>query len=166
MPRPVYIICSESGAEDVRTGIVSHFQVVEKIQVTLLPLETGGLPVSQVISLRMTAVWMKSPDDIFDQEYELETAFYLPPDDTMRVVQTGRFSFGPDAPLFRSVAFGPCPTFVASGLFRVESRIRRVGDQEWLRQDYPILVEILPNPPLAPQAADNGQIADGTAANQ
>jgi hypothetical protein len=39
MPKPVYIICSQAGIEDKRTGLVSIFNVIEKIQITTKQLD-------------------------------------------------------------------------------------------------------------------------------
>jgi hypothetical protein len=50
MPRAVYIICSESGAEDERTRLVSHFNVIERVELTKLKVpETpvGGVQQSR-----------------------------------------------------------------------------------------------------------------------
>jgi hypothetical protein len=38
MPKPVYIICAEAGAEDKVTGLASYFNVVEKLQVREIPI--------------------------------------------------------------------------------------------------------------------------------
>jgi hypothetical protein len=142
MARPVYIICSESGTEDKLTGLVSHFNVLERIQISKVPSSGPEETILvQTLTFRATAVWMRSEDDSPDKEFEYQTILHIPPDNREQVVQEGRFFFGADKPLYRIVVMGSGPPFAGPGIFRIESRIRKVGDETWLRQDYPIEVE-------------------------
>src|SRR5260370_31147833 len=152
MPRPVYIICAESGAEDTLTGLLSHYKVLEKIQETASTQEQiePGPNVISLQPLRVAAVWMRTEGDAIQQEYEFETAFILPPEGKEIVVQTGKFVFDADKPLYRMLVIGYAPLFRVSGMFRVESRVRKIGEKEWQRQDYPIVVEAVPPPDEKP----------------
>jgi hypothetical protein len=143
MPRPVYILCSESGSEDAQTRLLSHFNTIERIRIAPLPAEIvqPGKPIPiPSVALRATAVWMSNEEDSPEQEYEYQMAFYLPPDGEEQLVLEGRFFFDADKPLYRMVVLGMWPPFRAPGVLRIESRIRPVGGTEWLRQDYPISV--------------------------
>ncbi len=145
MPRPVYIICSESGSEDAQTGLVSHYHVIEKLRVVdFAQLQRQGAAVLVPTNMfRATAVWMRTEDDPPEQEFEFETAFYMPPDGEELVVQKGRFFFTPEKPLYRMMVSGQSSPLPAPGLLRVENRVRRVGAKEWIRQDFPIIVETI-----------------------
>lgn len=157
MPRPVYIICSESGSQDLNTGLVSHFQVIETIQISQIPIPAGAPVAVPALMFRATAVWMRNDDDPPDQEYEFETAFYPPPLGAEQIVQQGRFVFEAGKPLYRMIVMGQGPPFDGAGLFRIESRIRVAGQEGWLRQDYPIPVVAvpLPQPPVDAGAVPN-----------
>jgi len=141
MPRPLYIVCCEAGSEDRRTGLLSHFQLYEKITLRRLPLPQGR-PVVMSLPMRVVAVWMKFPDDPQEQEYDFEMAFYLP-DGREVIPHRGTFAFEPAAWQYRiAVHANTFPPGLTTGTFRIECRIRRAGTTEdWVRQDYPILVE-------------------------
>ena len=148
MPRPVYIVCSESGAEDTLTRLLSLFNVIEKIQIKNLPSAPppGERLLVPTLTIRTTAVWMKTENDVPDQEYEFQTVFCFPPDGRETVIQEGRLFFNADMPFARLATIVTSPPFPGPGLFRVLNRIRRVGTQEWLAQDYPIVIEREPAP--------------------
>src|SRR5260370_17632034 len=103
MPRPVYIICAESGAEDTLTGLLSHYKVLEKIQETASTQEQiePGPNVISLQPLRVAAVWMRTEGDTIQQKYEFETPFILPPRGKKIVVPSGNFSFSPLNPPYR-----------------------------------------------------------------
>ncbi len=155
MPRPAYMICSEGGADDKFTSLSSYFNVLEKIIIVKMPpLKPGqGIGANRSV-VRFTAVWMRNDDDSEAQEYEHQLAIILPPNnkEITQPVQRIRFStpfhkiFSPD--------LGILP-FEGPGLLIVESRIRRVGDQEWSRQSFPIFVE-----EMAFDATLLGQVAE------
>ena len=145
MPKPVYIICSESGTQDKNTGLVSLFNIVEKFQISEISPEQkqkglgGNAPV-----VRMIAVWMRSQEDE-NQGFEYEVVLFVPPND--REVgggPGGRFQF--THPLHRLTMTLVLPSgFEGAGVMRVENRVRKVGDQHWLRQEYPIFIEKVPS---------------------
>jgi hypothetical protein len=149
MPRPVYILCSESGSQDLTTGLLSHFQVIETLNISAVPFPAAGVVVVPALMFRATAVWMRNADDLPEQEYEYETAFYFPPEGAEQVVQQGKFIFEADKPLYRMIVIGQGPPLSGPGLFRIENRIRKVGQAEWLRQDYHIPIVAIPQPPPA-----------------
>lgn len=140
MPRPVYIICSESVAEDRLTGLMSLFQVFERIEMTEVDKSSKADELlRQKVSMRVTAVWMRFPgDEACDFQHQL--AFMMPPDDREHLAEVQSFKFS--HPFQRFLAHFIADPFEGAGVLRVESRVRRVGDTQWLRQDFPILVEI------------------------
>src|SRR5208337_5639855 len=79
MPKPVYILCSESGSEDKTTSLVSHFKVLEQIELRQLPKppEVAALIIPGLF-FQMVAVWMAAEDDDPDQKYECITSLFLP----------------------------------------------------------------------------------------
>lgn len=144
MPRPVYIICSQSGTEDKYTGLLSHFDVVEKLLITKIDasseLSTAGCP----SPLRIVSVWMKNEDDADNEEYEYKTSLSFPPTDTKRELSSGRFEFA--KPLHRiSVEIVGWLPIQGSGVMWVESKIRNLSKSDqtaWISQTYPIFLEV------------------------
>src|SRR6516162_554291 len=130
MPRPLYIICAESGSEDARTGLVSHFNVIESIQVWKRVDSNSSDQVRlPMLTFRATAVWMKNEGEP-DGEYEFQMVLHLPPTNKELVAQEGRFSFL-GKPFFRIALIAGGPPFEGPGVFRIESRVRRVGAEKW-----------------------------------
>src|SRR5436853_7225986 len=66
MPRPVYIICHQTGMEDRESGLISLFFVIEKLHVTPFTLPQGVHVPMMIIPqqpFRVVATWMRNPDD-------------------------------------------------------------------------------------------------------
>jgi hypothetical protein len=142
MARPLYILCAESGAEDKRTGLFSHFKVIEQVEVRALPNASEG---KTVIVPRMqfqaVAVWAKEERDDPKQEYEYRFLFYLPPNEEEVVVKSGTFRF--DSLLFyRFIITSLGDVFQGAGTFRAECRIRptQSKDDTWMSQSYSFAV--------------------------
>lgn len=140
MPQPVYIICSLSGAEDKHTGLLSHFDIVEKFQITRIPTERKKeFPITTGPTFRMVAVWMQTSEDSPDQEFEYETVLFMPPDNKQVTANQGRFSFS--KPLHRFVMSFVGIPIEGPGLMYLEHRVRSVDSDAWLKQKYPIFLE-------------------------
>ena len=75
VPRPVYIICSESGSQDLNTGLVSHFQVIEAVQLSQIPMPVGVPTAVPAFIFRATAVWMRNDDDPRSKSTNLRRRF-------------------------------------------------------------------------------------------
>src|SRR5437868_4455634 len=139
MPTPVYIICSESGSEDRVSGLASVFNVIEQIEVRPLPPPTPDQPaVVPFFPFRVSAQWMKAEDDAETDPYECQIRLHYPgaEREPEPVAQT-RLHF--TRPFNRVTMRANLPlAFPALGLLRVECRIRREGDTDWLSQEYPI----------------------------
>lgn len=149
MPRPIYIICAQSGAVDRTTGLESLFKVLEKVQFSHQP--QGFRTPASALPFRMVAAWLRTRNDPQGEVvYESEIAAHVEGHDEV-VVSTGQIVSN-DA-ILRVTAEGVLPVtpgFPRSGLYEIECRIRPVGQQEWLRQSYPIIFEEV-TPPPTPQ---------------
>ncbi len=143
MPKPVYILCSESGSEDKTTDLVSHFKVLEQIELRELPKPPEGATlVIPWLSFQMVAVWAAAEDDDLDQKYECTTTFFLPPDNQEQFVGMRIFSFEGQKRRVRQTANFIGLALKAPGLLRIENKIRPLGTGEdlWLVQSYEIPV--------------------------
>lgn len=141
MPKPVYIICSQSGVEDKRTGLLSHFNVLEKIQIVeASPQEGQKRQSSQLPLFRMVAVWMSVPEDI-SREFNFEVAVIIPPGAKRIVPAKGTFAF--DKALHRFLFEFVGVPIEGPGILQVESRICKAGSDNWLSQTYPIVLELV-----------------------
>jgi hypothetical protein len=144
MPKPVYIICSEGGADDRATGALSHFNVLEEVRVARIQTPAsgqpaGGQPIPRVVPVRMTAVWMQDQGDPPDQAYDFEVAIRQPAEPEL-VVSSGQFTFATS--FHRLIAPMYFAGFSALGVLEVECRIRARGQESWQsRQCYPILLQ-------------------------
>ena len=148
MPLPVYMLCSESGAEDTTTRRFSHFNVLEQVNISRLP-ETLKEKVLVVPSLafQAVAVWEKEDSDDPDQEFEYRFVIRLPGSDEEIVANSGTFKF--QARRQRLVLSAGGAMFQAVGLFRIECLLRPMGgeDNAWMKQKYSFpVVESPPKP--------------------
>jgi hypothetical protein len=150
MPRPVYIICSESGSEDIRTLLISYFNILERFEITKLPeVPADSRLVVPMLSFRATAVWMRLPEDDPEIEYEGQFRAFMPSRSEPLLMAEQKFFFDYKRPLVRLGVLSQGPPFHEPGIVRIEHRIRRVGTEDWLAQDYPI--EVVEAPPKEPE---------------
>jgi hypothetical protein len=157
MPKPVYIICSVSTSEDKRTGLLSHFQVYEQIQILDLPTPKQGEPVIvPAMPLHVSVVWAMSDDDRPGDELEISHSFFLPPNEKEVQLPSGTVFFEEGKPFIRFIGTAHSLVLTEPGVFRVESRIRRVGQADWLRQSYEI-------PVIRPPASKTPEVQLGEA---
>ena len=145
MPKPVYILCAESGSVDAKTNRMSHFNIIEKIAVTKarVPRQTKPMPGAPPLnSMQVVSVWMRTAQDTENQEFEYELDISLPHSQKKHTPGKGRFKF--TKPLQRiTVGIVGLLPFSRSGLMKIQCRIRKVGDRKWLRQEYPIIIEVV-----------------------
>jgi hypothetical protein len=140
MPRPLYIVCSESGSEDKETGVLSLYNVIDKLQINKGP-PSSKITNAPLTQIRITSVWMQEDGDD-EREFEFEVVFRPPHEQTSKVAH-GTFSF--TMPLFRmTVKIFGLPYIKGDGIFWIESRVRKVGTLGWKLQEYPIFIEQLP----------------------
>jgi hypothetical protein len=139
MPRPVFIICAQSGSEDKDTHLLSMFNIMERIIIAPLPEGSDPLTTQPTNTLRVAAAWMRTEGDVPQKEFEHQMVFRPPSGQPPVTTEIVRFRF--DKPYYRATAITSGFLFFAGmGILLVESRIRPVGTEEWLSQDYPILV--------------------------
>ncbi len=154
MPKPVYILCSESGSEDRTTSLLSHFKVLEHIEARELPRPPAGHPVAiSSLSFQIVAVWEKTAEDAEGEEYESVTSICLPPENNEIIVATGKFDFPGSKRRYRSIVNVSGVVISSPGTLRVRDKIRacRGTNQEWLVQAYDVSVDYVPS--SAPSAS-------------
>jgi hypothetical protein len=149
MPRPAYIICSESGSIDHRTNQLSTFNVLEAIDVSPVPPlppkdDLAGLKnlLSSLggVKVRITAAWMRDAADSLDTVFETEIVGLDPEGDTIFRASSADFSFA--KPFHRVNASLKMPGFPSLGVYLIEARLRQKGDADWTwRQSFPVLVK-------------------------
>jgi hypothetical protein len=146
MPRPLYIICSEDGSQDAITNLMSFFNVLEKI--LFVRHRDGDTQPALLFKFHAVSVWTREETDSPEDEFESELSMYTPPNGN-RVSLGGshRFKFEAGRRFMRIASRyqGPAP-FESSGILRFESRIRKVGTEEWTTQEYSLEVEEAPQP--------------------
>src|SRR5208283_6230207 len=127
MPIPVYILCSESGAEDKETRRFSHFHVIEQMNVARLSEASGQVWLVPSLEFQAVALWAREDSDGPEQEFEFRWLVRLPKGEEM-VVHTGKFRF--QSRLQRIVLTGGGNLFQTPGEFSVQCHIRPVGATE------------------------------------
>jgi hypothetical protein len=148
MPRPLYIVCAQSSADDKESSIISIFNVVEKLQIAQLPTEEH--PGSKLLllwpGLRAVSAWMATADEDYTAEFESSMVLHFPGNPEPFEASRSTFRFESQAkPTMRFTAkFETPPTATVPGILRVEQKIRRVGSVEWLSHDYPIIIDLVP----------------------
>lgn len=140
MPRPIYIICAESGAEDKLSGLVSHYNVVECMAIRKIPKapESSSIVIAPS-PLWITALWERTSGDE-GQQFEFETVLILPPDQQEVKAASGVFAFEKLRHRFTVRMMGLIP-FRGPGTCWVESRVRQVGATEWLKQSFSLILQ-------------------------
>lgn len=164
MPKPIYIICSESGSEDRVTNSVSHFNVLEQIELRAVPEPAPGQPTLILApAFQVDSVWLREDTDDPEQLFECEVVFHLPEVKGM-VVSATKFAF--EKPRYRYTVrassvigrdelskFGK-----NAGIFVAECRVRKFGDPQevWTSQYYPLAIVLVTGNKTAPadQARD------------
>jgi hypothetical protein len=149
MPKPLYILCSESGSDDKTTSMVSIFNVLEQIELRQAPkTPEGGLQIFPGLSLYVVAAWAATPEDDPEESFQYVLSLFLPPKDEVIDLLNGTFKF--DKPRFRMAAVLKGVQFRGPGIFRAESKIKRQadGDDAWLVQRYDVdVVPVNVDPP-------------------
>jgi hypothetical protein len=159
MPRPVYLLCSQSYAVDRESNQISFFNLIEEVKIVKRPDDSDATDKQAVahkhISMRIVSAWMKADDDSPDQVFEVEVAIKLPKESgghEETVISRPTLSF--TKPFHRLLANEfSIPGVEAPGILWFECRIRRAGEKEWLaRQEYPILLT-----PVETAATESGK---------
>lgn len=156
MPKPVYIICATGVIEDKQTNLVTIFQAIETVSMTHSDdpkrLAVNEIP-AEFGQMTVLSVWMKQDDD---EAVSFEHQFVLHCDELDDVtIESDPFTFGDNAYLHRfKMTFRGIPPLQSSGMLAIISRIRKVGDTDWIdSQKYPIRAvvtrhKVTPNPQI------------------
>jgi hypothetical protein len=142
MPRPIYLLCSQSNAVDRTSNLISFFNLVEELRISQIP--EGAPPGDpRPFFMRIVSAWMRTDGDTPSQVFETEFVVKFPkgaepPEELVFARPT--FSF--TTPFHRLTTPDlALPGFHGPGMLWVECRLRRAGETEWLaRQEYPILL--------------------------
>jgi hypothetical protein len=143
MPLPGYIVCSQSGSEDQFSHSVSAFGVFESIDGKEAPLNSDGIFEVIPLSMRIVATWFKSTEDTPETAFQTDVAIFLPGRTKEFVrIEFPDFYFAQSVRRFVVPQFGfPADVEIGSGFLRIESRIRKAGETEWMdRQEFRILL--------------------------
>lgn len=156
MVRPLFIICSKSGSEDKETGLLSIFEVLEKVFVVKIAPQEGTNPpiILPSPSMRMIAAWMieSEKEEKYGEQFEYELRLVMPPNGSVLLLGGGTFSFAENRPVHRfTLQLAASLPFEGTGTMWVESCVRKPG-KDWNIQSYPVLVEEIPaaSPPSQP----------------
>jgi hypothetical protein len=155
MPRPVLIVCAESGAVDKLTNRLSVFDIVEKVLFQRIENQPPG-SILPKFKMQVVAIWMRQDDESDDDQFESEFAIVTSGSQQEASVVKMEFSFEPGKQLFRGIALLDAPLPIdGAGRMEILNRVRKVGDADWITQSYPILVEEV----VQPTAAVNSEVA-------
>lgn len=142
MPRPVYMLCCQSGAQDHKTGRLSHFGVYTHISIrdfTDKPARADGRVVVRAVPFRVVAVWDRNPGEP-NGEYDAEIRMVLPPNGDEWSMNLGQVEFNDDR-LQLSVDLEDL-FFAGPGRLRVENRVKHKDEETWHTQSYEIEIYI------------------------
>jgi hypothetical protein len=144
MPKPVYILCCQSGSDDEKTNLASHFNVYDRLDITLGANKSGTNAPQLILTipLRVVSVWSADDNTDYDAAYDVQVTLRVPPAGAEISIYSGSFRFERERPRQR-FTFDIQGFFVqAAGEIVAESRIRKSGDPRWLKQRYSIKVTI------------------------
>ena len=148
MPKPVYMLCCQSGSDDERTKLASHFNVYDRVEIIVTPGKPGsdGPAVIYTMPLRIVAVWSADKKEDFDTTFDVQVRLLAPQLREPRTIHDGKFRFEQGTPK-QKFTFDIQGFFVSGeGDLVAECRIRRSGELRWLKQSYTIDVVIVPGP--------------------
>lgn len=136
MLKPVYIVCCENSLEDKTTGLQSYINIYEKILFHKNPAEVPPAPPTQI---RVFALWVGEREDI-GRQFESEVNVVLPgPSETVLELDKGTTTCTGEGWIRVTAHLIGTPPIEGPGIMRLQSRMRRVGDENWLTQEYPII---------------------------
>jgi len=161
MPRPVYILCSQDGATDSGTGLVSHFSVIDGLEITAIvtpPAKPGSdamVIIAAPLKLLLCAAWGRTKDDKPGDQFEMEVGFTRPGKD-QQIMSVPNFTFEKNVHRLMARIDVKIEEEPQSGEFCFESRVRKLGSKTWLKQRYTIDVSVQANENLPVQKKSDG----------
>jgi hypothetical protein len=126
--------------QDQATGLHSYLNVYEKILFSRTPTQSDPAPVP-LTQMRVFATWAVDAEDV-NQEFEFEVNLAVAGSDRIEAINKGQVTCTSSEGFIRIIShlIGPLP-IVGPGIMRLQNRMRRIGDKEWITQEYPILYE-------------------------
>lgn len=144
MVRPLFIICSESGAVDRYTNSISAFSVLESVQIVKAPtldqaMKSGSLQSVMVLPIKLVCVWLADAED-FGKEYSFKCQIQRPQTNQWELCGEGTFVWRSRSHRIMSdIVVGNA--LLNEGTLFIACSIRREGE-DWLTQQYEIFVDI------------------------
>ena len=135
MPKLLYMICSESGADDANTHLPSFFNVIDR-----LGLIKADQPYP--IRLRVTASWVWEESDSIGNDFESLLVMFKPlSGEKVEMGGIQHFTFTREQYSIRIAATitGGLP-IDGPGILRIQSCVRHKGQSEWTIGELPIQV--------------------------
>jgi hypothetical protein len=153
LPRPVFIIASQGGAEDRETGLLSIYEVLEKMVATPVPKKNqDDVVIIRNRPVRVTSTWMRLETDNENQDFEHQMIFTIQPaNEPIGIVPPSIFRFSKPFQRFTTLVNEPF-AIDNDGMLIIESRVRAVGTEDWVSQTFPIIVEVVNQDVKAPIA--------------
>jgi hypothetical protein len=145
MPRPVYVLCAKGITEDKLSSLMTAFSILESMEFGTERREASILFDPLTVQLQGLSVWMREESD---DEVEFEHQWAVHGGGRHDTLPATTFRFERERPLFRfTLLTKGIPILTESGLIEFESRVRRLGADEWLSQSFPIVCRVnLPQP--------------------
>jgi hypothetical protein len=144
MPRPQYILCCQSISVDGLTNTISHFHVIEGLQVLSEVIKAAPGLLFRQSGFWGVAAWTRSEGDDPKCEYEFDICS-TPGGGELQSQLNGTMKFTQAAHRFQ-VQFVLQAPWAQSGHFSFVSRLRAVGTENWLEQKYTFPVEVIQQP--------------------
>jgi len=150
MPRPLFIICADSGSVDRYSNLVSVFKIIEAVQVldhkevqsafsNVGPVEQSGpgdIP-SPVFKMRVVAVWICDRSDL-GSIYEYETKMLIPGRSEPHSIAAGEFAWRSTNHRFMSDVVAQFQDAHTGSILVVNSIRPKGSTQDWITQTYEI----------------------------
>jgi len=153
MARPVFMVCCSSRSEDRNTNFLSIFEILEGYKLATLKVRDGKLIDAEVTKLAtegqfqtgvhfcVISLWMQTEDDSKDDEFLHELAI-TDPGEPEKIATSGVFRFEKSFQRL-IVELHKGGQWKQSGICEVESRIKKKNSPEWIRQRFPIPIQVV-----------------------
>jgi len=157
MPRPRYIVCSETRIVDRETGLCTYCNVADGLTFSSSQDPRSVEPrqrLARAFRMYVSATWLRSTDSESQYDFEFETRIHIPGGKDPIPMTNGMFRFDKVSHRIETAVLFPLdlPGKPEQGIMDIECRIRKVGDSEWISQSFPILVEVKNIASETPQA--------------
>lgn len=153
MPRPVYILGCQGSSTDKDSGLFSAFELIEKVTFAAIPEPKEGEKYVMVRTtpFRIIATWLIDIEsgERYEDQFEQEIRLIQSDGEVVPLISAAASFKNPQPERFLRITLvlegGPPAN--KSGIAKAQARIRKVGEQEWVSQEYPFEVVGLSPPP-------------------